>query len=150
MSCLLLHNLQQSWADKMVERVRNVIKRDSKKTKQEISALPEPKRRAKAIELLRRYPVVDASLNSEREDEDTMERHKKAISSELMKAKPRDAVLLPLMKSTYGDRWIFVMNEATLVAAILARHPALARPAVVSIIVHRIVYRQTIIIYNFD
>ena len=64
----------------------------------------------------------------------TVERHKKSISDELRKAKPRDTILLPLLKCTFGERRMFIMNEATCVADVLEHHPALARTAVVSVV----------------
>ena len=114
----------------MVERVRNVIKRDSKKTKGAPSKeTPEPKRRRKGIELLRRYPVSSSEMS---ENTESLELHNKAIGAELAKAKPRDSVLLPLMRSTYGVRRMFILNEAKCVQGILEKHKALARPAMVS------------------
>ena len=96
----------------MVERVRNVIKRDSKKTKGAPSKeTPEPKRRRKGIELLRRYPVSSSEMSENTESLD------KAIGAEFAKAKPRDSVLLPLMRSTYGVRRMFILNEAKCVEA---------------------------------
>ena len=50
--------------------------------------------------------------------------------------KPRDAVLLPLMKMIYGDRRMFVMNDATSVMEILSCYPALKRPSVVSVLMY--------------
>ena len=47
------------------------------------------------------------------------------MGNELSKAKPRDAVLLPLMKSTYPSRRIFVLNEAVCARQILDIYPAL-------------------------
>ena len=114
-----------------------MIKRDSKKAKE---ALPEsvhenePKRRKKGTDLRRRYPVSSNDTLDMTEDADTLEQHRKAIANELAKAKPRDAVLLPLLKSTYGERRIFVLNEATSVKSILDKYPALCHPAVVSVL----------------
>ena len=53
----------------------------------------------------------------------------------MRKAKPRDSLLLPLMKSTYHDRRIFIQNDAATVSEILDSYPALRRPAVVSQVV---------------
>ena len=60
------------------------------------------------------------------------EQHMKAIGDELKKAKPRNAVLLPLLKLTYPDRRMYVQDVATNVANILTKHKALSCPAVVS------------------
>ena len=91
--------------------MRNVIKQDSKKAKRSLPQSDEdfdiPKRR-KGVDLLRRYPVnSDSTLDSEKPE--TMDQHNNAITAELKKAKPRDSVLLPLLKSTYGERRIFVL-----------------------------------------
>ena len=59
----------------------------------------------------------------------SLELHNKAIGAELAKAKPRDSVLLPLMRSTYGVRRMFILNEAKCVQGILEK---LARPGMVS------------------
>ena len=58
--------------------------------------------------------------------------HNKALKEEMDKSKPRDSLLLPLMRSTYHDPRLFIQNDATTVADILDQYPALRRPAVVS------------------
>lgn len=116
-----------------MERVRNVIKRDTKRTKrplQEPDDESEPKRKCRGSQLLRRYPMGNDVPPAE--SDETIQQHKKAISKELDKAKPRDSVLLPLMRSTYGPRRLFILNEATSVGEILDVYPALSRQAVVS------------------
>ena len=115
--------------------MRNVIKQDSKKAKRSLPQSDEdcdvPKKRRKGVDLLRRYPVnSDSTLDSE--NPETMDQHNNAITTELKKAKPRDSVLIPLLKSTYGERRMFVLNEAASVSDILGKHPALSRPAIVS------------------
>ena len=72
----------------------------------------------KGIELLRRYPVSSSSVVCF-ENSESLEQHTKAISNELSKLKPRDTVLLPLIKSTYNERRMFILNEATCVDSIL-------------------------------
>lgn len=116
----------------MVERVRNVIKRDKKKTKRplEESRVDSEPKRTKKGQLLRRYPVNNL-VEVEEGNTQTLEKHRSAIVAELGKSKPRDSVLLPLLRSTYGERRMFVLNEATSVQAILEKHPALRRPAAV-------------------
>ena len=79
--------------------------------------------------LLRRYPS-GAQLT---DDTASTESHLSAISTELEKAKPRDSVLHPLMKSTYPSRRLFVLNDATSAKHILDEYPALQRQAVVRI-----------------
>lgn len=119
----------------MVDRIQNVIKADRRKARQaggDPCTSPK-KRQKKDIEkqnLARRYPITSTSTLV---DAASTERHKKAIDDEMDKAKPRDTVLLPLMKMIYGDRRMFVMNDATSVAEILSCYPALKRPPVVSV-----------------
>ena len=48
------------------------------------------------------------------------------------KKKQRDTVLLPLIKSTYHRRQMFVLNEAASVSAILEKYPVLSHQTVVS------------------
>ena len=66
------------------------------------------------------------------EDSRSVAEHAKAPNEEMKKSKPRDSVLLPLMKH---DRRIFVQNDAASVTEILDNCPALARPAVVKLTV---------------
>ncbi len=123
--------VHHSWTEKLMERVRNVIKYDTKKARKSGRDPPSsPKRHKKAANasLSRRYPVSTYELS----DVATTERHNKAISDELKKSKPRDALLLPLLKATFGERRMFIMNDATCVADVLERHPALSRTAAVS------------------
>ena len=122
--------MQQSWSDKLVERIRNVIKYDNKKARKAGREPPSsPKRHKKAANasLIRQYPVSSYDMS----DAATTEKHNKAILDELKKSRPRDTMLLPLLKSTFGERRMFIMNEATSVADVLSKHPALSRTAVV-------------------
>lgn len=115
----------------MIERVRNVIKYDNKKARSAGRYPPSsPKRHKKSTNLVRRYPVSSYNLS----DPATAERHKKGISDELEKARPRDAMLLPLLRATFGERRMFVMNNATCLADVLKEHPALSRTTVVSLL----------------
>lgn len=124
-----LGNGYQSWADKMVERVRNVIKHDRKKgvkrPLEETNTSDQPaKWKPKSSELLRRYPLSSTtSPSTSISDPESLAKHETAMKTELSKSKPRDTVLLPLMKSTYHSRRIFILNEATSVASILAKYP---------------------------
>ena len=124
--------IQQSWVDKMITRLRNVVKRDKLKRPSSSAEVPHAKRKKskeqKAKEqLLRRYPVgIEVIV----EDSDV---HKKAITDELAKSKPRDTVLLPLFKSTYHERRLFIQNEATSAQQIKEKYPGLClRPIVYS------------------
>lgn len=59
------------------------------------------------------------------EDPRSVEEHTKALVEEMKKSKPRDAVLLPLMKSTFQDR-IFIQTDAKAVIDILDVYPPLS------------------------
>ncbi len=118
----------------MVERVRNVIKRDRKRMPSSAGSPSEDTKRSKLSpetrkkdSLMRRYPT-GLQFN---EDAASTKSHLSAVSIELAKAKPRDSVLLPLMKSTYPSRRLFVLNDATSARHILDEYPALQRQAVV-------------------
>ena len=65
----------------------------------------------KESEMTRRYPIV--STNVDIEDPSTLSKHQSAIAEELDKAKPRDTVLLPLLKSTYGERRLYIVNNSS-------------------------------------
>ena len=69
---------------------------------------------------------------SESEDPRSVMEHNKAMHEEMKKPKPRDSLLLPLMKKTFHDRCIFIQNDASSVSEILEHYPALARPGIVS------------------
>lgn len=99
----------------MVERVRNAIKRDYKKGKRPSSGLtPVSKRKKTGDKLLNRYPISSTSLDTVTQDDpETLEQHKKAMSKELDKARPRDAILLQLMKSTYTNRRMFILDDSS-------------------------------------
>lgn len=77
--------------------------------------------------LLRRYPT-GAQFT---EDVASTESHITAINAELKKPKPRDSILLPLMKSIYPSRRAFILNDATSAKHILDVYPALQRQLVV-------------------
>ena len=88
-----------------------------------------------------RYPVRVQETATE--DPRCITEHNKAILEEMKKQKPRDTVLLPLMKNTFQDRRMFIQNDATSVAEILQIYPALMRQAVVSSLVLRYVHMRT-------
>ena len=115
----------------MLVRVRNLIKADRKKNPTVLRGASSPKRQCKAAAdlLLRRYPVMQ---HSSLEDSDSIEQHKKAMSEEMAKMRPRESVLLPLMKLSYQNRWDFICNEAQSVQGILEEYPALRKLMVVS------------------
>lgn len=117
----------------MLERIRNVRKRDCKKLSRPIPEGEDPpiKKKRKGSEILRRYPTASDSETSTLDNPESVEKHMKALSTELSKTRPRDTVLLPLMKSTFATRRLFVLNDANSVNGILEKYPALSRPAVV-------------------
>ena len=123
----------------MVVRIQNVIKADRRKARQSGGdPCTSPKKRQKKgldkQDLIRRYPVSSLS-SSLLVDAASTERHKKAIDDEMAKTKPREAVLLPLMKTIYGDRRMFIMNDATSVVEILSCYPALKYLSVVGALI---------------
>ena len=89
---------------------------------------PPVQKKAKGNNLFRRYQASVPDLDNA----ESIEKHIKAISSELLKSKPRDSVLLPLMKSTFAERRLYILNDAISVAVTLDKYPALSCTAVVS------------------
>jgi hypothetical protein len=94
-----------------------------------------PKRKNKT-DMLKCYPFVASNSQSSLcEDSASISSHLKAIDEEMKKAKPRDQLLLPLMKSTFTVRRDFVQNQANNVKEILEKYTALNHPAVIVTIV---------------
>lgn len=117
----------------MVERVQNVIKSDAKKgikRPTDTSECGEPKRKKGDSAILRRYPIGSVGT-SQSEDNATLEQHKKAITTELAKSKPRDTVLLPLLKLTYDERRMYILKGGNTIKEVLEEYPALSKPAIV-------------------
>ena len=61
---------QQSWSDKMIERVKNIIKTDNRKARQagDYRSASLPVKRQKKVhetELTRRYPVIATNMDIE-------------------------------------------------------------------------------------
>ena len=98
---------------------------------QEHELQPKGSKRRRKDDILARYPVTPN--DSSTEDRETIERFKNGIAKELMKSKPRDSILLPLMKSTFNERRMYILGEPVSLANILGLYPALKRPAIVSI-----------------
>ncbi len=99
----------------MIERVRNVVIADRKKGRRILEDDVNqslPKKKAKGCDLLRRYPLSTTSVVVE--DAQCIEQHKKGIKNELLKKKPRDQVLLPLMRSTYQTRRMYILKQSLL------------------------------------
>ena len=82
----------------MLERVRNVIRHDSKRPLSEPDIDTEPKRKFKGEQLMQHYPIIHDVPSTEADEK--KQQHINGIYKELDKAKPCDSVLLPQMKST--------------------------------------------------
>ena len=98
--------MQASCVDKILERIHSVIKSDKKNLKQRMTVKRYPHQKGdivKADDLSHRYPVMMSAAQLAADDE-TLQQDHKAIEEELIKLKPRDQVLLPLMKSTFATR----------------------------------------------
>ena len=67
------------------------------------------------------------------EDPSSVQVHLKGIEEELKRSKPRESVLLPLFRSTYGERRLFVLNDAKSMKEIKECYPAITIPALMSI-----------------
>jgi hypothetical protein len=125
-----------SWVDKMIQRVRNVIKSANKKVQSSGTAcvddgfppLKKEKKDKKQI-LLRRYPLNNQG--SVTDDPSSVDGHIKGMEVELKKTKPREGVLLPLMKSTFQSRRSWIIDEPEPVSVYLAKYAALSRPSVI-------------------
>ena len=106
--------------------------------------MPPSKRRKKdpGQELLWRYPVSSANLI---EDPSSVQVHLKGIQEELKRSKPRESVLIPLFRSTFGERRMFVLNDASSMKEIKECYPGLTIPAVVSIMHVKSTYGHTVI-----
>ena len=119
----------------MMQRIRNVIKTANKKARNlDENYTPDSqglqKKRRKKEQLCRRYPIFSKNQGV-CDDPQSIESHMKGLENELKKAKPRDHLLLPLMKSTFSVRRDWIVDGAESVASILKQYPALSRLAVV-------------------
>ena len=83
----------------------------------------------KKLELQKRYPINTRQSTSD--DPASIQSHIDALENEMKKSKPRDQILLPLMKSTFDIRREFVRDVAVSVRSILDKYPALTHPSVV-------------------
>ena len=134
----------------MLVRVRNLIKADRKKNPTSGGYPSSPKRHCKGTVdlLLRRYPVVQQSTL---EDTESIVQHKKAMCEEMAKAKTREAVILPLMKKSYHNRWDFICNEAESVQQILEEYPAFRKPGNCMLETgHNLFYIYSVFQLNYD
>ena len=115
----------------MLERIRNLVKLDRKKNPSPDHQQNAAKRNKSSPKdkLQRRYPVT---TGSDAVDFETLEQHEKAIEEEMKKSKPRDKVILPLMKSTFQSRWLYVQRDASSAKDILEKYPCYKFPVIVS------------------
>ena len=89
-------------------------------------ASPPAKKQPKIFD--RYSPLNPAEIT----DENTHERHMKALKAELDRDRQRICAVLELMELTFCHRREFVLNCATSVEEILTMYPALHQPDVVS------------------
>ena len=89
----------------MIQRVRNVIKTANKRFR-DINSESDcgVRTKRKNVQLQQRYPINTQWNNPAVEDSVSIESHFKAIENEMSKGRPRDQILLPLMKSTFSYR----------------------------------------------
>ena len=121
--------LQASWYEKILERLRNVRKR-SKGAGDCPGETKRPKHGSQ--QLMRRYPP---RVHDQVEDTETLKQHLTALDNEMKKVKPREVVVLPLMKDTYSPRRDMITSDSCSgVDEILKKYPALHLPAAVRIL----------------
>ena len=58
--------------------------------------------------LLSCYPMSSLEIM---ENAESLQQHMKCLEAELSKTKPRDVIVLPLMKSTFGDCRMLIVND---------------------------------------
>ena len=96
----------------------------------EDGSAPKRQRKSGNDHLFRRYPAQPGGGSLD--DPRSIEEHCKAMCDEMKKTSPRDHVLLPLLKSTYGDRRSYIEFDSEAdVRSMLEVYPALCRPAAV-------------------
>ena len=76
------------------------------------------------------YPIK--SQQGVLDDPQSLQGHLKALETELKKAKPRQSIVLPLMKSTFSSRHKWILDTEVTIDSALKKYPALSRPSVVS------------------
>lgn len=98
--------------------------------------IPQAKREKKDKKqiLLNRYPLKNPQ-QSIVDDHSSLDSHMKGLKEELQKKNPRESVLLPLMKSTFQSRRLWIIDEPEPVSVVIAKYPALTRPPIVSYLI---------------
>ena len=87
--------------------------------------IESPRKKAKVVD---RYPPMDVSRIT---DDATFKRYMSTLNTELDKPKPKKEIILELMRNTFSHRREFILDEASNVAEILEKYPALRLPDVV-------------------
>ena len=73
------------------------------------TATEGPSKKLKPSSLMHRYPIKLHKPSAE--DEEGIEKQMDALQAEMVKERPRDVLLLPLMKSTFSARRSVIQNE---------------------------------------
>ena len=73
------------------------------------------------------------------------------MHEEMKKPKPRDSLLLPLMKKTFQDRRIFIQNDVSAVLDILEHYPVLGVCSVFMLLTVTVFFEShtTCLLYDF-
>lgn len=123
-----MHKIQECFRNR-VKQARRKLQRKGD-LEEDSSAPKRPRKSGHKDHLFRRYPVTPSdSLDDPR----SIDEHCKGMCAEMKKGSPRDHLLLPLLKSTYNSRRMYVEFDADAdVRSTLAAYPALHRPAAVS------------------
>ena len=91
--------------------MRNLQKRSNSKVSDEgdVPASKKGKGRTFCQTLLKRCPL---QLHEDTiEDEESVQQHISSMTAEMSKKRPRDHVVLPLLKSTYSTRRDFIISD---------------------------------------
>ena len=115
--------MQYSWVEKLMERLWNVIQTNKRKSKDQLDIPSAKRHKGKEDSLLRRY-LSTVELHDQ-VNEDTAAQHCKLMNTEAAKNKPRNQIILPLMKVTYVTQSLYIRTEASSVKEILETYAAL-------------------------
>lgn len=130
----------------MVERKRNLVKNEKKRSPLGHTSQPASKK-TKMTALQRRYPTAPVAPTDD--DDESVKRHMKSLDVEMERDKPRDHLLLPLMKSTFSARRMVIQNFEQPVIEFLTTFKAFKRISVVSIFLICCCIRCAINVVNF-
>ena len=105
-----------------MERIRNLRKRRVKSGDETPNTKSKRRVDTTSQNLVKRYPPRQHNLI----DENTLKQHQKLMNAEMMKKKPREVILLPLLLQTYSSRRDFIVSsDRTSVREILDEYPGL-------------------------